>query len=350
MTLPDANSLPAPLWIFTALHILTLSLHFVAMNFLLGGVLYVLSATLRRGPHGPGSRRLMSLFPAAMAATVTLGVAPLLFLQAVYPLQVYPAAIVSGWFWLLIVPAVILTYYLLYASSFAEKADFSRASRYLWPALIGLLYVSLVYSSVFSMAERPELIRRLYAQNQTGFTWNPDVGDYLLRWLHMVLGALTLGGFFAGLLAKDDPAGFARARRIFAYAMAAAVAAGLAYLFTLGDFLTEIMRSSMIWLLAAGTLLALGALHLYYKKRFVLSGLLLFPSLVLMVVVRHQLRLLKMREVFDPASWRIAPQWAPFLIFLAGLAIAIATAVYMLRLFFKGKRSAVRNQLSATNI
>jgi hypothetical protein len=350
VTLPDANFLPAPLWLFTALHILTLSLHFAAMNFLLGGILIVLPGSLKGGSQGPGVRRFLRLFPAAMAATVTLGIAPLLFLQTVYPLQLYPAAIVSGWFWLLIIPAVILSYYLLYASSFSGNGDIPNAIRYLRPALIGLLYVSLVYSSVFSMAERPELIHRLYAQSQTGFLWNPEAGDYFLRWLHMILGALTLGGFFAGLLAKDDMGGFARAKKIFAYSFAASAAAGLAYLLTLREFLPDLMRTSTIWLLAVGIFLTLGALHFYFRRRFLLSGLLLFPSLVLMVAVRHQVRLLKLRESFDPASWRISPQWAPFLIFLVGLIIAVWLTIHMLRLFFKGKRSAVSPQLSATDI
>ena len=37
--LPDYQFLPAPLWLITVLHILTLTLHFAAMNFLLGGLI-----------------------------------------------------------------------------------------------------------------------------------------------------------------------------------------------------------------------------------------------------------------------------------------------------------------------
>ena len=76
--------------------ILTLSLHFAAMNFVLGGILLVLTGRIDRSGENPALRRFITLFPSAMAATVTLGIAPLLFLQLAYPLQVYPAAIVSG--------------------------------------------------------------------------------------------------------------------------------------------------------------------------------------------------------------------------------------------------------------
>ncbi len=37
MSLPDYNFLPGPLWLITVLHVLTLGLHLIAMNFVLGG-------------------------------------------------------------------------------------------------------------------------------------------------------------------------------------------------------------------------------------------------------------------------------------------------------------------------
>ena len=335
MNLPDSNFLPAPLWLITVLHILTLSLHFAAMNFMLGGILIAVAGAFTRHRDHPVFRRLIALFPSAMAATVTLGVAPLLFLQLVYPRQMYSAAIVSGWFWFLVIPAAILAYYFLYAASFSGKGAPSRGARYLWPALPGLLYISLVYSSVFSMAERPDLILRLYAQGQTGLQWNPEIGDYLLRWLHMILGAVAVGSFFASLLGKDDPELFRVFKRIYAYGMGVAAAAGLAYLSSLGEWLPGLMRGEAAWILAAGVLLSLGSLHFLFRRRFLFSSLALLASLVLMVITRHQLRLLKLQGQFDPASWRIAPQWPAVILFAALLAIAGVLVVYMLRLFFR---------------
>jgi len=335
MTLPDSNFLPGPLWLFTALHVVTLSMHFAAMNFVLGGVLIVLAGGFGGRRDNPTVRRFIALFPSAMAATVTLGVAPLLFLQLVYPLQMYPAAIVSAWFWILIIPAVILAYYLLYAASSGRETVPGKA-RYLLPALPALLYVSLAYSSVFSMAARPDLVHQLYAQSQTGLRWNPEVGDYLFRWLHMILGAVTVGGFFAGALGKDDPGMSRVAKRVFAYGMASAAAAGLAYTASLGEFLTDLARTPAMWALTAGILLSLGSLHFFFRRRFLLSGLSVFMSLLLMVITRHQLRLLKLRAHFDPASWKIEPQWMPFLLFLICLAVAAWIVVYMLRIYIRG--------------
>ena len=101
MNLPAYEALPAPLWIITALHLLTFTLHFVAMNFVVGSLLFLLFGRMEGGTTHPVARKLIKLLPSAMAATVTLGVAPLLFLQLVYPGAVYSASIASGWLWLL---------------------------------------------------------------------------------------------------------------------------------------------------------------------------------------------------------------------------------------------------------
>ena len=41
MNLPDYHFLPGPLWLITILHLVTLTLHSAAMNFLLGGLAVV---------------------------------------------------------------------------------------------------------------------------------------------------------------------------------------------------------------------------------------------------------------------------------------------------------------------
>jgi hypothetical protein len=335
MNLPDSQFLSAPLWLVTVLQLLTLTLHFVAMNFLLGGVIIVFHAGIRKRWNDPTLLKFVRLFPAAMAATVTLGVAPLLFLQLVYPRQVYSAAIVSGWFWLNVITAVIIAYYALYRVSLKVEKSGQVSLPTLLLALFGLLYVSFIYSSVFSMAEQPKLIHSLYAQNQSGLIVNPALGDYLLRWLHMILGAVTVGGFFVGLLGRDEPATYQTGKQYFVFGMVLASLAGMAYLLSLLPILAAFMRTPAIWALTVAVLLSLGALHFFFKKNFCASGTMLFFSMLGMVYARHTVRLLKLAGQFDPVSWRIAPQWGPFLMFLVCFVVALVVVAYMLRLFFR---------------
>lgn len=332
--LPDHNFLPAPLWLITVLHVVTLTLHFVAMNFLVGGIIAVLFTGVTNRWEDPTVAKFVKLFPTVMAVTVTLGVAPLLFLQLVYYQQVYSASIVSGWFWLAVVPVIVVSYYLLYAVSLGRTGK----GVLLFLALLGLLYVSFVYSTVFALAERPEMIRRLYAATcQSGLIINTEPGTWAFRWLHMLLGAVTVGAFFVGLLGRDDPPLFQFGRRFFLWGMAGAMVLGLVYLLTLGDVLLPLMRSAAIWLIVVALVLSLGALHFFFKKRFVPAGLLLFLSLLGMVVVRHTLRLFLLEGEFDPAQIPVRPQWPVFVIFLVCFVVAIALVAVMIRMYFAGR-------------
>jgi hypothetical protein len=343
MSLPDYNFLPAPLWLITVLHITTLTLHFVAMNFLVGGLIAVLFGGFVDRWRNPTVLRFVSLFPVAMAATVTLGIAPLLFVQLVFSRQVYAAAIVSGWFWMIVVLAVIAGYYLLYVASLRGAGGSRRWL--LLGALAAFVYVSLVLSSVFSMAERPELVQRLYAHAQSGLTWNPQLGDYVLRWLHMILGAVTVGGFFVGALGRNDAEAFRVGKVFFLWGMVAASLAGIAYLGSLGSHLARFMQTPGIWSLSSGIVLSVGSLHFFFKRRFLPSGLMVFSSLLGMVLTRHYLRLVKLENQFSPASWRVAPQWPPFALFMICFAVAAIAIWYMVRRFFqeRSRRPDVRD-------
>jgi hypothetical protein len=340
MTLPDYDFLAAPLWLITALHIATLTLHFAAMNFLVGGLIAVVFAGFPDRRRHRIVLRFVKLFPVALAATVTLGVAPLLFLQLVYPRQVYSAAIVNGWFWLLIIPAVIAGYYLLYAASFRSENGALRSRHLLAAALVAFIYVSLAYSSIFSLAERPVLMKQIYAQVQSGFLWNPRIGDYFFRWLHMILGALTVGGFFVGLLGKDDATVYETGKRLFLWGMIAASFAGFAYLFALGPYIAPFMRTPGIWGLTIGILLSMGSLHFFFKRRFWPSGIMVFISLLTMVTARHYVRLIRLEGQFNPDSWRVATQWFPLLLFFACFVIAAALIWYMLNVFFADRKQS----------
>jgi hypothetical protein len=338
MNLPDYNFLPAPLWLVTTLHLVTLTLHFVAMNFLFGGLIVLLSGRLQGKWQNPTVRRFVALFPAAMAATVTLGVAPLLFLQLAYYQQAYSAAIVSGWLWLFIVVAVIVAYYFLYGAAFSSRPG--RLPVYFAVAALALAYVSFVYSTVFSLAERPDLYRLLYAADQSGTVVNPDAGDWLFRWLHMLAGAVTVGGFFVGLVGRSDEPVWKLGRGFFLWGTAASIVLGFAYLLTLGEVLLPLMRSVAIWLVLAALVLSLGSLHFFFRRRFVAAAAMLFLSLFAMVVTRHTLRLIVLTGEWNPATIPVSPQWSVFAVFLVCFVVAIGLVGYMVRLHLTSRPRA----------
>jgi hypothetical protein len=336
--LPNYEFLPAPLWLISVLHILTLTLHFVAMNFMVGGVIIVLFGRAASRWNHATLRTFLKLFPTLMAATITLGVAPLLFVQLTFPRQIYAAAIVSGWFWLMIIAVLIVAYYCLYAASFSKSTG--AAGKYLGLALLGMIYVSVVYSSVFSLAERPDLYRAMYAANPSGLTINTEWSGWIFRWMHMLAGAVTVGGFFIGLIGRDNPEESSTGRKFFVGGMVASFLLGLAYLLTLADIMNPIMRSPGVWALSLSILFSLGALHFFFKRKFVPAGLMLFVSLLGMVTLRYYVRLILLEKHYDPATVTVSPQWSVFAIFLVCFLLALGLLFYMIRLFVRSGRPA----------
>lgn len=339
--LPASDFLSAPLWLVTLLHLVTLTLHFAAMNFMFGGIIIILWGKFTDRWNNPVVQQFIKLFPASMAATITFGVAPLLFVQLVYHRQVYSASIISAWFWLLVIPILVVTYYLLYSAALSGDKPVSRQQLKLHLAMIGMLYVSYIFSSVFSMAERPDLMKALYAERQDGFVLNPELGDYAVRWLHMLSGAITVGGFFVGLLGRKNEEAYQIGKAFFLWGMVAASVLGFVYLVTLGENILPLMRSPAIWVLTVGIILSAGSLHFFFKKKFLMSGLMVALSLITMVYTRHELRLISLAEHYNPATMTVNPQWSVFALFIACFVIMIAVMWYMIRLFLSRKNAAV---------
>lgn len=333
MQMPDYNFLSAPLWLFNVLHLVTLTLHFIAMNIVVGGVVALLWGKFTDRWSHPIVQKFLKLMPTAMAATITLGIAPLLFVQVIFSKQIYSASIVSGWFWLGIVAVLIVTYYALYAASFGKNPG--RKGLWLGISLIGLIYISFVYSTVFALAESPKLIAELYATDQSGLTINPAVGDWIFRWLHMLTGAVTVGGFVIGMVGRKNEEAYKVGRTFFLWGMSAAALFGIIYLFTLGEALLPMMRTAGIWALTVGIVLSAGSLHFYFKKKFLPAALMVGVSVLCMVITRHSLRLVRLDGTFDPWTIPVDPQWSVFALFLACFLIAIALVWYMVKAYFK---------------
>lgn len=331
--LPDSNFLSAPLWLIEILHIVTLSLHLIAMNFMFGGIMILLFGKFDDKWNNPVVQKFIKLFPNAMAMTVSFGVAPLLFVQLVYPKQIYAASIISGWFWLMIFVVVMIAYYFLYASSFTRKTN-GIHKIYLMIAFVGLLYVSYIYTSVFALAEKPDLYKQLYKSCQDGMIINNDISSYLFRWFHMITGALTVGGFFVALFGRKDKQAFKVGKQFYLWGMVASIITGLAYMLGLGELMKPFMKSPAIWLVTLSFIVSLGSLHFLFKKRFVFASVMLSVSFVAMVYTRHVLRKLALVGFYDPTEMIVNPQWSPFIIFLLFFVLMVATVWYMLKLYF----------------
>ena len=182
--LADPLPLPAPAGLLWALLQLTFLLHLVAMNVVLGGTILALHWRFSRRAEGAPQRAALLAFfakalPVAVAATVTLGVAPLLFVQVLYGRLFFTSSILMAWFWLAIVPLVILAYYGAYLLAFRGEALGGRARVVAGIVMLLFAVVAFLQVSNATRSIRPDTFVDAYRASGRGLTLNPRRPDPL---------------------------------------------------------------------------------------------------------------------------------------------------------------------------
>lgn len=193
----DPIPLPAPVWLLKLLHIVTLALHFVAVEMLLGGLLLAVVLSLfRNSPYAlVTARALARRLTVVMTYVINLGVPPLLFAQVLYGRALYTSSVLMGVYWISIIPTLILTYWLLY--KFSARLEAGKSAW--WVGLIAWLLaggVARMLSTNMTLMLRPEVWRDMYSASGMG-AYLPT-GDPTLepRWLLMLAGGLLMGGLW----------------------------------------------------------------------------------------------------------------------------------------------------------
>jgi hypothetical protein len=111
---------PTPTAFYLVLYVLTFVLHQALMHYVLAGSGYLAWCNLVPGAGDtprtfqPLAAILRDWMPFALSAAITAGVAPLLFVQIVYPTAFYTANLLLWWRWMVVIPILIVAFYLLY--------------------------------------------------------------------------------------------------------------------------------------------------------------------------------------------------------------------------------------------
>lgn len=117
--LPFPFGLPWPTMLYETLYVLTWVLHLTLAYVVLAGTAYVLWQTAVRpsagdSPPGRAEKWLRDWLPACFSAAVTIGIAPLLFVQILYQEEFYTAHVLLWTRWMTLGPLLIGAFYLLY--------------------------------------------------------------------------------------------------------------------------------------------------------------------------------------------------------------------------------------------
>jgi hypothetical protein len=344
----DPLGYPVPVWILKSLTYLTLTLHFLAMQFTLGSAILWLYSRARKGPHDELARRTLGTgLPLGFSYLVTLGIPPLLFVQVLYGQFYYSSSVLMGAFWILVVPLLIVAYGLFYLHKMTRA---SRPSGQAWIVGIGVLVMLTIgyfYSNNFTLMQTPEKWLEMYGAHPGGGTLNfgePTRMPRLVLVLSPSVAIAGLGLLIAGafLRRRDRVAEGTALQRLGVGGMVVGTLLALAGGFWLFARLPEHVATGLVSdplasiALYAGVGLALLAVvvggissRLRCGITPIAAALLAALSIASMVIVRDAIRDLYLAPFFTTADVAVQPQWGMFFGFVAALVMGLALVVLL---------------------
>lgn len=360
----DPIPLPGPVWLFKVLHLFTTTLHFAAVQLLLGGlILGVVWAWMARarkgsGPYAAVADAIVRPLPVIMTYVINLGVPPLLFTQVLYGRCLYTSSVLIGTWWIAVIGLVMTTYFLLYhAEASARKGGLALWSRV--AALACALVVALIYVSNMTLMIRPEAWRAMYDASPSGLRLPSGDPTMHARWAFMVASALATTGAYLALLARGRPVDVARHMSLAGGRLAAggAVVAALAFA---GVFLTQpaevrdgllaggYTKLAMVaW--GAGLAVVAGA-GLACSAKPEASGwgmpsiaaIGAYLSIVGWVIVRDAIRDVTLRgKAYEVADRTVVSNWGVIGLFLFLLVVGLGLIAWMVVALARGRKDAV---------
>jgi len=355
----DPNPLPAPYWVFKTLLIVTFLLHILAMNLLLGGAVLSLAAKWRSKSRifSDVSKKLPVLLP----ATITLGIAPLLFVQVLYGQFFYSSSIIMAWPWFLVLVCLMIAYYGYYYASFRIGHKPGKAGGVMLLSTILVLLIGFVFCNTLTLSQTPSRWGAKYFANPEGWNLNLAEPSLIPRYLHFMVAAVAVGGLLLVFMAlanwkRDNQ--YARqllqfGGKAFMYATMAQIVVGIVFLISQPrNMLMLFMGDNPLAtaLLLVGVIGAIGAIFLMsdalHKENvrvaaYYVPGI-LCVVIVCMSVMRDILRDAYLKPYFHPDQFAAKTQWQVLPLFLVLFLAGVVLWLVMLKRYglFGGAKAA----------
>jgi hypothetical protein len=344
MPLPDP--IPAAAGLFLVLDNLLFLLHLLLVNLVVGGCLIMLfsRAALDRSDSSYDAAVLQGKIPLVVPFAITLGVAPLLFVQVIYGHLFYTSSALMAAYWIGIIPMLILAYYGTYFHARHRDRSPQLARLVLGLATVLFLGIAFAYVNNMTLMIQPERWMA-YFHNRRGTLLNLADPTLIPRYLHFLLASIAVAALvMAALWARRElPAAgeggspVKHCLRLFAAATAVQIGVGLWFTLVLPTpvrslFYGQDPVAGLILLI--GALSGVGAMVSALRGRLRPTLVQLGISLVFMVVTRSNLRSFYLRRHFALDQLRVVPQYGVLVLFLVVLVTGLIIVGYMFRLAF----------------
>ncbi len=377
MMLADAAPIPnvdplglpaAPAW-FVFLLLLTMFLHVVFMNFALGGNVLAVglnaAGLLGRRDANRTATIIYQVMPPAISMAITMGVAPLLFVQVLYGPYFYSANVLMGLAWFSFVVVLLAGFYLSYWLTYRGSNTLqqrlgawdAKPGRRLVVSVVAtacFLWVAWVFTTNHEMTLRPD---EWAADGRWASPrWTIPSPTLIPRYLHNVVGATAIAGLWVAAIGwwrirrkADERAVNLRIVRFGLISAAALsgvqVVVGIGFLFALEDAVRAqlmgfntvfggIWTGTLILAIGLPVLLVFAAMKHEQFRWFLLAAADAVLVLAGMLLGREQVRwsslALPATGEFSLSKWAVYPQSASLMIFLALLVAGLAVVGLML--------------------
>jgi hypothetical protein len=254
-----------------------------------------------------------------------------------------------GWGWFSVVVVLLFAYYGTYLQSHAGSSlGRARVPLLALTALL-FLWISFMFTNNTSLMIRPEAWAARYFADAGGRHLNLDDPTLLPRWLHMVLGAVAVGGLMLAWwgrhrLGRGDDSGTTMVMvgtRAFTALTAVNLVAGLWYLLALERPVMRLFMGGDLPATAAfgaGFALALALVVLGWRsvRAGTAAGLVLPTTvtlivLVAMIVMRNAVRLGSLSGHYRPDAFPVQTQALNLALFAVLLLGGVTVTFWMAR-------------------
>jgi hypothetical protein len=342
LIIPQPDTIPVSWGWFQFLLLVTFPLHLLAMNAMLGGLAIGIVQHMRGGAlQKQLAHRIAIALPLVIAFVVNFGVAPLLFVQVLYGQFLYSSSVLMGVFWILIVPLLIIAYYgaYLYDFRFTQLGSVGP-----WVAVLAfslLVVIGFFFSNNMLLMATPEQFGQ-YFSHKSGTLLAFGQPGFWPRFLHMLFGALAIGGLFVVLLGRfrksvnPDLAKHAEQVGLSSFLILTSgnVLIGFWYLLSLPKELMMLFMGGNVGatvFFCLALLLVAGALFGASRKRFWLTFYHAIGLVVVMTFLRSYLRSAYLKDVFTLNELQVVPQYSPMIFFFVTLLAGIVCLVWLIK-------------------
>ncbi|MBN2718463.1 MAG: hypothetical protein JXX14_21645 [Deltaproteobacteria bacterium] len=342
---PDPLGYPVPAILLQILSYFTLGLHFIAVNFTLGGLIYLVWTKIRKVDNG-ASEFLSSSLPLGFSYLVTLGIPPLLFVQVMYGQMFYSSSVIIGAFWILVVPLLILAYGMLYLNKLKKDTRPNTRLVILGISLLAMLTIGFIYVNNLTLSMTPGMWMEKYTANPAGSQLNHGEPTLFARYALFMSPALVVAGaalVLVGILRskwRGDDAGVPiheLGMKGHLIGRVATLAAAGALISTLPkEFLDTLMAGpGKLFLIFGVGLAALSTAMVVVaaQKKGTVFGIigivLMVLEVIMFIAVRDFLRQIYLAEFFKFEDVPVHEQWGMVGIFVASMVAGLALLIVL---------------------